>query len=489
MPRRGLCSGLLKFIREGDLEQIRFAIVELLAEVGVLMEYRPALELLADHGAEVDWGNNIVKINEALLERALLTAPSRFTLYGKSPEWDVKVDLDRVYTIGGSCALSVLDLDGQHQPAVREDLVQLTRLLEEMPNLDIMHQIVVPSDVPELGYELINFATCYSISKRNYYSQAQSAESVRDQIRMAAVYQGSEEEVSRRPTFTEVVCMVSPLKHEKQNSEVLMESARHRLPLYIEVDALCGATTPAPIAGTLVEQGANVLAGVVLAQLVNPGTPCIFSIASGIMDMANGAYSGAAPETTLIHAATAQVAHRFGLPYQGGTSIDAKLPDAQAGYERALQVLTNILAGTNFVHLSYGMMEQMLLASYEQVVIDEEIMGAAFRIAKGFEVNDFTLSTDLLARVGPLGGHFLNQRETRDFYRQDRWLPTITNRDTWDTWQLAGGQDMRQAANERARAILAQDKPWAVSPEQAEEIERIAQEGLARAQKRKETMQ
>ena len=113
----------------------------------------------------------------------------------------------------------------------------------------------------------------------------------------------------------------------------------------------------------------------------------------------------------------------------------------------------------------------------------------SIRIARGFDINDFTLSTDLLARVGPLGGHFLSQRETRDFYRKDRWLPTITNRDPWDTWQLSGGKDMRQAANERARAVLAQDKPWAVTKEQAEEIERIAQAGVARAQKRKEAMQ
>ena len=488
MPRRGLRGGMLKFIREDDLAQIKFAVIEVLAEVGVLMEYRPALEMLADHGAQVDWSTSVVKIPESLLNRALLTAPSRFTLYGKTPEYDIKVDLERVYTMSGSCALSVLDLDGVHRPAVRQDLVDITRLLEEMPNLDIMHQIVVPSDVPELGYELVNFATCYSISRRNYYSQAQSAQSVRDQIKMAAVFQGSEEEVRRKPTFTEVVCMVSPCKHEKQNSEVLMEAAKYGIPLYIEVDALCGATTPAPIAGTLVEQGANVLAGVVLAQCVNPGTPCIFAIASGIMDMATGAYSGAAPETTLIHAATAQVAHAFGLPYQGGTGIDAKLPDAQAGYERALQVLTNILAGTNFVHLSYGMMEQMLLASYEQCVIDEEIIAAAFRIAKGFDVNDYTLSVDLLARVGPLGGHFLTQRETRDFYRKDRWVPTISNRDPWDTWMAAGGKDMRQAANERARAILAEDKPWAVSKEQAEEIERICQDGVRRAQERKKAM-
>jgi len=135
------------------------------------------------------------------------------------------------------------------------------------------------------------------------------------------------------------------------------------------------------------------------------------------------------------------------------------------------------------------MMEQMLLASHEQILIDEEIIGAAFRIAKGFAVDDYTLSTDLLARVGPLGGHFLAQRETRDFYRRDRWLPTLTDRDPWDTWQAAGGKDMRQAANARARAILAEDKPWAVSKEQADEMERIAQDGVARAQERKQRLE
>jgi trimethylamine--corrinoid protein Co-methyltransferase len=485
MPRRGLRCQRLKFLDESDLKALYFAVIETLSEMGVKMDYRPALELFADHhGAVVDWDNHVVKISEGLLRKALQTAPSFFTLYGKTEDYDVKVDLERVYTMSGSCALHVLDLDGNHRLAVREDLRLMTRLLDHMPNLDIMHQIVIPSDVDEIGYELVNFATCYTNTWRNFYSQAQTAESVRDQVRMAAVFQGSTEEVKRKPTFTEVVCMISPLKHEPQNSEVIMESARWNIPLYIEVDSLCGATTPAPIAGTLVEQAANVLAGVVLAQLVNPGTPCIFAIASGIIDMRTGAYSGGAPETTLIHAATAQLAHYFGLPFQGGTGIDAKLPDAQAGYERALQVLTNMLSGTNFIHLAYGMMEQMLLASYEQCLIDEEIIGACFRIARGFEVNDFTLSVDLLRKEGgPLGKHFLTKRETREFYRQDRWIPTLTNRDPWDKWEAAGAKSMRQYANELARKILAQaeQEPLPVTPEQAAEIEAICQEGVRKA--------
>ncbi|GAI41913.1 unnamed protein product, partial [marine sediment metagenome] len=113
------------------------------------------------------------------------------------------------------------------------------------------------------------------------------------------------------PIFTEVVCMVSPLTHPAQMAEVLMESAKCGIPVYVEVDAQPGATSPVTLAGTLVEQNANVLCGITLAQLVNSGTPCIYAIASGIMDMKTGNYSGAAPETCLLHAATAQVAHFY----------------------------------------------------------------------------------------------------------------------------------------------------------------------------------
>jgi trimethylamine--corrinoid protein Co-methyltransferase len=190
--------------------------------------------------------------------------------------------------------------------------------------------------------------------------------------------------------------------------------------------------------------------------------------------MTNGQYSGAAPETGLLHAATAQMARFYGLPFQGGTGIDATIPDAQAGYERALQVLTNALAGTNFIHLSVGMMEQMLLASYEQCIIDDEILGAAFRIARGVEVNQETLAVEALREVGP-GGNFLAHEHTVRNLRREFWFPKVTNRETYPGWMAAGGKDMRQRANERARHILATHHPRPLTSEQEQEIDRIAQ--------------
>jgi trimethylamine--corrinoid protein Co-methyltransferase len=468
-----LKGGQYKVLSDSELHDIHLATLEVLEEVGVRVEYKPALELMADHGCRVDFSSRIVQIPEHVLRKALFTAPSRFTLYGKTPEFDVKVDTQGVYTIGGSSALSVLDLDGNRRPATRRDLSDLTRLQDALENLHVMHAIVVPQDIEQEGFDRILFSTVMKNTSRNYYSQGMGEQSIRDQVEMASVILGSTEAVKRKPIFTIVVCLTSPLTHARIRVEELMESAKYSIPLYIEADAQPGATTPITLAGTLVEQSANILCGIALAQMVNPGTPCIYSIASGIMDMVTTNYSGGAPETTLLHAATAQVAHYYNLPFQGGTGIDATIPDAQAGYERALQVLGCALSGVNFIHLSIGMIEQMLLASYEQCVIDNEILGAALHIAKGMEVNQNTLAVDVIKEVGP-GGNFLAHDHTVRNFRNTNWFPKLTNRKKWDSWMDDGGKDMRQRANELAREILKKHYPQHIPEDVAEEIERMA---------------
>jgi trimethylamine--corrinoid protein Co-methyltransferase len=274
--------------------------------------------------------------------------------------------------------------------------------------------------------------------------------------------------------------MISPLTQPGIRVEELMECAKLGVPIYVEVDAQPGATTPVTLAGTLVEQNANILCGISLAQLINPGLPCTYAIASGIMDMSTGNYSGGAPDTSLLHAATAQIAHYYHLPFQGGTGIDATIPDAQAGYERALQVLTCSLAGTNFVHLSLGMMEQMMLASYDQCVIDNEILGATFRILQGMEITPETIALEVIKEVGP-GGNYLAHSHTMKHFREVRWFPKITNRDKWETWEKKGKKDMRQIANEKARRILAEHHPQHLSESIKRELDKMAKKAQERA--------
>ncbi len=474
MAIAGVKGGQLEVLGEDDVRQIHSAVLRVLSEVGVRMPYRPALEAMSDGGCRVDFDSEIVKVPEHVLRSALGTAPSQFTLAGQQPEFDIRVDLDTSYTIGGSSALYVLGLDGEHRPAALQDLVDLTRLQDALENLHIMHAIVVPQDIPQPGFDRILFANVVPNTSRNYYSQGQGARSIRDQVEMALVVAGSREALRDRPVFTVVLCMVSPLLHDALRLEELMECVKWGIPIYIEVDAQLGATAPITIAGAVVEECANVLTGVTLAQILSPGHPCIFAIASGSMDMSTANYCGASPEAGLMHAATAQMARFYGLPFQGGTGIDATVPDAQAGYERALQVLTNALAGTNFIHLSIGMMEQMLLASYEQCVIDNEILGAAFRITRGMEVNEDTLAVEVIKEVGPGSADYISHEHTVRHLREVTWFPQVTNRQKWDRWMAAGGRDMRQRARDIAEQILQEHHPRYLDEDQVEEIRRIA---------------
>jgi len=468
-----LRGGQLSFLSPEDVRELQGAVYAVLDEVGVRVDHRPALEVMEAHGCRVDFEKKVVRTPEHVVRRCLATAPSAFTLYARDPSWDVRVDQRSVSTIGGSSALFVVGLDGVRRPATRADLADLTRLQDALPNLHIMHGIVNPQDIPQEGFDRILFSTVMANTRRNYYSQALGAQGVRDQVEMASMLAGSRRAFQDRPFFTIVLCLVSPLVHPRIRVEELMECAAQGVPVYVEADALAGATTPVTLAGTLVEQSANVLTGVCLAQMIRPGLPCIYSIASAIMDMSTGNYSAGAPETQILHAATAQLAHSFGLPCQAGTGIDATLPDAQAGYERALQVLTCSLAGADFVHLSVGMLEQMLTSSYESCVIDDEILGAAFRIVRGLEVNRETIALDLIRKVG-IGGEYITEEHTTRHFREVTWFPSLTNRQRWEGWMEAGGADMRQRGLERARKILAEHHPVHLDPKTAAELDRMA---------------
>ncbi len=480
MSIRRLKGGQLRVLTDDQINDIHIAVLQLMQDVGVRVEHKKALEIFRDAGCRVDFDARTVQVPEHILNKALQTAPSSFTLYGQKPEHDVLVTLDDVYTIGGSSALTVLDLDNNRRPATLQDLEDFTRLLDAMENLHIMHAIVNPQDIAQPGFDRILFSTVMKNTTRNYYSQGQWGVSIEDQVKMAAVVQGGVEQVKRKPQFTVVLCMISPLIHSGERVDELLACCKYNIPIYIEVDSMMGSTTPITVAGTLVEECANVLTGVVLAQTVNPGHPCIFAIASGLSNPANGDYSGGAPETGLLHAATAQMSHFYGLPFQGGTGIEALIPDAQAGYERAIQVLTNSLAGTNFVHLSLGMMEQMLLASYEQVVVDNEILGAAFRVVQGVEVSDELIGLDVIKQVG-IGGNYLDSDHTVKYLRSHVWQPKVTVRDRYDSWQMMGGKDMRQLANDRARKTLETHHPKPLTDEQEAEIDAIAKEAQQKA--------
>lgn len=475
----------LAFLSPDQVHAVHRAVLQVLAETGVRVEWQPALEVLEAGGCQVDFRSRIVRVPEDVLGRALASAPREFRLHARSPEQDVSVTLEDVYTIAGSSALNVLDLDGRRRPAALQDLADFTRLLDALEEVHIMHAMVVPQDAPQPGFDRLLLATILKNTSKHYYSQGLGAASIRDQVEMAAVIQGSTAAVMAAPIFSLVVCLMSPLVHPPQPAQEIMECARWGIPLWLEATNMMGATAPVTIAGALVEHTANVLAALVLAQLVRPGHPCVFGVCSGGLNMRTGTYVAASPEAVLLHCATAQMAHYYQLPLEGGSGLDACIPDSQAGYERMLQALPMTLAGVNFIHLAFGMIDQLLTSSYEQALIDHEIFSAAFRLAQGIPVTPETLALDQITSVGP-GGNFLEQEYTLRRYREAQWQPRLTVRQEWSEWQRAGGKDMRQRANDLASKILREHQPARLEPGQEAELDRMARAFQEQAAREKE---
>ena len=233
-----------------------------------------------------------------------------------------------------------------------------------------------------------------------------------------------------------------------------MECGAAGQPQIIASLAIAGATGPVTMAGNLALQNAEVLAGIVLAQLVREGTPVIFGGASSNTEMRNGTLSIGSPEMAMNTAATAQMARYYKLPVRGGGAVcDAKLPDAQASYESMMSLSMAQACGINFVLHSAGILESFNCMSYEKFIIDDEMCGMVKRIQRGIEVNPDTLALDVIKEVGP-GGHFLDKDHTFKHFRTEFYQPRLSNRDDFVTWQTNGSYQCMQTAHKKYKEIL-----------------------------------
>jgi trimethylamine--corrinoid protein Co-methyltransferase len=237
-------------------------------------------------------------------------------------------------------------------------------------------------------------------------------------------------------------------------AQLTMEAARNRIPVVVPSEPLCGATAPMTLAGNLVIQNVDSLAGVILAQMTSSGTPTLYGCISSITDLRDMKYLSGAVEMGLMNAASAQMARFYDLPiYVTAGMSDSKVNDAQAGYESAITNLMVALAGGNFIHDAAGFLEFCMTASYDKLVIDNEIIGMVMRAVDGIKVNDETLAFDLIKKAGP-GGHFISARHTRRHMRSEIYKPLLSDRENRERWHDEGARDIRQRAAGKAQEIL-----------------------------------
>jgi trimethylamine--corrinoid protein Co-methyltransferase len=467
----------LEVLSRDELYDIHMATMEVLEDVGVKILEQNALKLLRDAGAIVDEKEKRARIPEYLVREALKKAPSRVSLYGRSRKYKLDLGGDKVYFSMEGTSLFVLDLEtGERRRSTYIDLENFFKLADALENIHHASITVIPQDIPEPVSHIYQIYAGFKNTVKTIDGYNYGYTIAMDTIKMASIVAGGEEELIKKPMLLGFHNPVSPLQHSRELVEGLMIYAKYKQPVIIAPEALAGATAPATLAGLLVQQNAEVLSGIVIAELTNPGAPVLYGTVSTIMDMKTGNIAYGAIEAALINIATAQLARFYNLPSRGtGGGTESKIPDIQAGIEKAITLIMAALAGINFIYVAAGALESTLTASYEQAVIDDELCGMVLRALRGIEVDDETLAIDVIKEVGP-GGHFLAKKHTLKHLRREFYIPKILDRWRREIWEKKGSKDLRQIAREKAKEILIKHQPEPLEPEIEKELKTFIRE-------------
>ncbi len=469
----------LAVLSRSEIDTIHGATVKLLEHTGVRVLEPRALRLLQGSGAVRVEDGERVRIPEALVQEALAKVPKRWTWYARESKNNLSIgDGGRTKLGPGSACTNVIDFEtGIRRAPTQQDGDTFVRLMDALEYVDINYTPVTPtgSEGASRFRETSTLVRDLQNTSKVLVGPSYDGRMAKDGLEIAKILAGGADELRERPMLAGYCDPVSPLTHDRTMTETLMEYAAMGQPVFLTCLDLAGASAPASLAGTLIQQNAEILSALLIAQLVNPKAPVIYGCLSGTMDMKAGNAALGGPEFGLLSAASVQIAHSYGLPCTTGGQSDAKIHDAQAAFEKATTLSASVLAGADFVDLFFGSYEGYNTTSLEQVVVDHEIAGYVFRYARGIEVDDRSLSLDLISEVGP-GGSFLRNpkalRDTMSRMKSEHYLPFLIDRRSADGGPVSA-LGFLGAAHARVQEILANHQPVPLDPQQLDDMDAV----------------
>jgi trimethylamine--corrinoid protein Co-methyltransferase len=289
---------------------------------------------------------------------------------------------------------------------------------------------------------------------------------VHEVVAMFDMALGGEGEFRARPfAIANNTFVVPPLRFAEDSALAMAEQAKLGMPINLLSAGQAGATSPAALAGSLAQALAECLAALTCVNLISPGHPCTMGMWPFVSDLRTGAMSGGSGEEAIINAAAAQVINALGLPSGVAAGMsDSKLPDNQAGHEKANAITLAANAGANIVYESAGMLASLLACSLEALVIDNDMLGAIMRTVRGIEVTPESLSVDVIREVVNGPGHFLGHAQTLGLMQSEYTYPLVGNRLNPEDWVDAGAKAVHEVAHERVASILAGHHPRHLDP-------------------------
>ena len=453
------------YLSKTEKESIHSAVCHVLENVGIAFQSDKAVEVFKKHGAKTD--GNMIYISEKLLMSSLKNTPRSFKVCGRSKERDFVVG-------GGAPAFApasgpvFVKTGNEKKLAGKQDYINLLKLMETSEVVNFANFIVVePQDMPEQQRKLHQIAQTLAMTTKPLVGMAMGPGMSDKALRLISDFYAG---LSENRTIG-IISPISPLVYDQAMLEHVFAYAEHRQPLMFASCSLPGATSPVTLAGTVVIDSAQSLAGIVLAQLLRPGLPVLFGSTSCSCDMRFLAPAIGSPETGLISAAIASMSHYYNLPCRtGGTLTDAKAVDAQSGLESAMALLPALSAGADFVLQSVGILDSFNIVSLEKFVFDEDVITFAQRMVKGFKIDEASLATALIGAVGAAGQYFEHDH-TFDHYRE-LYIPGVLSREGYDQWESEGRLSLSEKiAQKAARRLESYQKPY-LEPEREKMLNR-----------------
>jgi trimethylamine--corrinoid protein Co-methyltransferase len=447
----------LKILSEADKKLVHKESLRILESVGVRLESETVLSMLKAKGCIVS-DDGVVKIPASLIEDALSTAPKKFILGGLDPKNDMYLGEGNSYITTDGQACFAFDYEkGDRRETTLQDLLEAAKLVDSLDYINCFWPIVTAGDMPDESRTLYELARSYSVLGKHFQTDCYSEAQAKYYIRILEAILGDHEKIKKRNIFSVVCCPISPLIFEPEMVEGCIALQEVSVPIVILPMPIAGTTAPMSLFSTVIQNNAEFLAGLTIFQLGKPGSPIIYGSAAGVLDMRTTQFCVGAPECALQNAAACEMSKMYGLPSLISTNAsEAKEPDIQCGREKAVNLMTTYMVRPDLI-CGVGLIETANLYYPELLVLDEDSVGYARRVADGIRGGEEHALTDVLLEVG-VGGNFIAEESTVEYLRNgEHYNPVATNRQPYEAW-IHAGESVREAARQKAEAIIKEPK-------------------------------
>lgn len=446
-----------QLLNESEIARVHDAALDILENVGMLVRNQRAQEILRAHSLTPD-ENEIVKFPRAVIERAVETIPPTFTFFARDEKYDRTLPTHRPVIMTASSAPNMLDpLTRQERRAYADDIARIARLIQTLDGYDIFSVATLAEDAPLEFFSITRLYPALKNCLKPLRLSAASADDVRQILQLGILAAGGEAAYRARPFITHHYCpIVSPLAFDLDSTAELIFACEENLPSYATMVPNGGMSAPYTLAGTLAQMNAEFLAYATLTQLIRPGKALIYSTLPTMADLRRGNYAPGAIENGMLVMGAVQMAKFYNVPNAGYVGLtNAKVNDAQSGYEAGMSSVAALLAGCDLFSMG-SLLDALMCFDFGKAVIDGEIGLMLKRLARGFEFNAENLSRDVIAETGP-AGMFIDKPQTYALMKETTLIPDIADRDPRQRWEKMGALDAQSRALKRVRELFSTD--------------------------------